>query len=81
MTAAKGVSSNGCVEKKRDILAPQVGFEPTTLRLTAEQLIAASLCKQKSCRRKSVIFREFGGTLGVPLRYIQPWSSELVSGG
>ena len=31
-----GVSSNGCVENKGVKLAPQVGFEPTTLRLTAE---------------------------------------------
>jgi hypothetical protein len=28
-------------------LAPQVGLEPTTLRLTAEWLVAASQCKQK----------------------------------
>src|ERR1035437_8841276 len=28
-------------------LAPQVGLEPTTLRLTAERLIAASHCKRK----------------------------------
>src|ERR1035437_4923601 len=28
-----------------DNLAPQVGFEPTTLRLTAEWLIGASRCK------------------------------------
>ena len=29
-------------------MAPQVGFEPTTLRLTAEWLIAASPCKHKA---------------------------------
>ena len=29
-------------------LAPQVGLEPTTLRLTAEQLVAASHCKHKT---------------------------------
>jgi hypothetical protein len=26
-------------------LAPQVGFEPTTLRLTADRLLVASRCK------------------------------------
>src|SRR6202051_1854987 len=34
--AASGASSNGCVEKRELVLAPQVGLEPTTLRLTAE---------------------------------------------
>src|ERR1700678_4480954 len=34
--AASGVSSNGCIENKGLRLAPRVGFEPTTLRLTAE---------------------------------------------
>ena len=29
-------------------LAPQVGLEPTTLRLTAERLVAASRCKHKT---------------------------------
>src|ERR1035441_3847996 len=33
---ATGVFCRGYVENKGDILAPQVGFEPTTLRLTAE---------------------------------------------
>ena len=28
-------------------VAPQVGLEPTTLRLTAERLMAASRCKHK----------------------------------
>src|ERR1035437_548751 len=35
-SAASGVSSNGCVENKDFKLAPRVGLEPTTLRLTAE---------------------------------------------
>jgi hypothetical protein len=34
--ATKGVSSNGCVGNMGLSLAPQVGLEPTTLRLTAE---------------------------------------------
>jgi len=34
--AATGVFSRGCVETKGFELAPQVGLEPTTLRLTAE---------------------------------------------
>ena len=36
--APSGVLCKACVEKKPVILAPQVGFEPTTLRLTAGQL-------------------------------------------
>src|ERR1035438_59944 len=32
----RGVLSKACIENKGVILAPQVGFEPTTLRLTAE---------------------------------------------
>jgi hypothetical protein len=35
-TPASGVLSTACVENKRLSLAPQLGFEPTTLRLTAE---------------------------------------------
>src|ERR1019366_7473381 len=46
------------------LLAPQVGFEPTTLRLTAERLIAASRCKHKTSGRQNAIFAEIGGTLG-----------------
>src|ERR1035437_9487251 len=46
--AATGAFSRGYVENKGDSLAPQVGFEPTTLRLTAEWLIAASRCKHKT---------------------------------
>ena len=34
--ATNGVLSKRCVENKGLILAPQVGLEPTTLRLTAE---------------------------------------------
>src|ERR1017187_3968977 len=64
--AATGVFCRGYVDNKGDILAPQVGFEPTTLRLTAERLIAASRCKHKTQTRKNRIILEFGGTLGVP---------------
>jgi hypothetical protein len=62
--ATSGVLSKACIENKGFILAPQVGFEPTTLRLTAEQLVAASRCKQKACRSKEGIFGEIGGSLG-----------------
>ena len=41
--ALSGVFSRTCVEYKGLILAPQVGLEPTTTRLTAEPLVAASL--------------------------------------
>ena len=36
--AASGVSSNGCVGNKGVGVAPQVGLEPTTLRLTEGRL-------------------------------------------
>jgi len=39
--AANGVFSKGYVEKEGLKLAPQVGFEPTTLRLTADPVVAA----------------------------------------
>ena len=61
--AASGVSSNGCVENRDFRLAPRVGFEPTTLRLTAEQLVAASHCKQGTYSRDQHIYVEIGGTL------------------
>src|SRR5450759_2577067 len=41
-----GVPSTRSAESSLpDRLAPQVGLEPTTLRLTAEPLVAASRCK------------------------------------
>ena len=54
-------------------LAPQVGLEPTTLRLTAEWLVAASHCKQKELGMQKAdlagnwgdsggTIRNFGGT-------------------
>ncbi len=36
LDAATGAFTNGCVETEGLVLAPQVGLEPTTLRLTAE---------------------------------------------
>ena len=45
-------------------LAPQVGLEPTTLRLTAERLVAASRCKHKTWTRQNLIFPEIGGDSG-----------------
>src|ERR1035438_1793094 len=63
-TTATGVFSRGYVENKGVKLAPQVGFEPTTLRLTAEWLVAASRCNQKAYRFIMPVFAEIGGTLG-----------------
>ena len=63
--ATNGVFTKGYVGNKGLNLAPQVGFEPTTLRLTAERLIAASHCKHKAYTRENPIIAEFGGTLGV----------------
>jgi len=48
-------------------LAPQVGLEPTTLRLTAEPLVAASYCKHNYLRAQNADYRvnwgDSGGTL------------------
>jgi hypothetical protein len=49
---------------ERDNLAPQVGLEPTTLRLTAEPVIAASRCKHKTYTGERPGFAEIRGTLG-----------------
>ena len=66
--AATGVFCRACVETKGLVLAPQVGLEPTTLRLTAECLKAASRCKHKTYTRENRVLAEFGGTLGGLLR-------------
>src|ERR1019366_207947 len=63
--ATTGVFSKRCVGNKGLRLAPQVGFEPTTLRLTAEWLIATSRCKHKTYTREKPISEEIGGILGV----------------
>src|SRR5260370_14984499 len=47
-SAATSVLSSLYVEKKGVSLAPQVGFEPTTLRLTAEWLIGTSRGKHET---------------------------------
>ena len=38
--------------------------KPTTLRLTAEQLVAASCCKHETCTQEKRIVALIGGTLG-----------------
>ena len=47
-------------------LAPQLGFEPTTLRLTADPVVAASRCKHKYLHAQNtdycVNWGESGGT-------------------
>jgi len=62
---ANGDVSKTCVENAGVNLAPQVGFEPTTLRLTAQPVVAASRCKHKTCRFIIPVWPETGGTLGV----------------
>ncbi len=52
------------MEPKDLELAPQVGLEPTTLRLTAEPVVAASRCKHETCTHKMPIIALIGGTLG-----------------
>ena len=66
--SATGVFCKGYVETKGDVLAPQVGFEPTTLRLTAERLIAASRCKHKYLHARKVNSRENWGDSGGSLQ-------------
>ena len=63
--AASNVFSTACVETAGVRLAPQVGLEPTTLRLTAEQLVAASRDKHATYECKNLVLSEIGGTLGV----------------
>ena len=46
--------------------ASKLRFDPTTLRLTAERLIAASRCKHKAYAHKKRIIALIGGTLGHP---------------
>ena len=62
--AATGVFCREYIEKKGLNLAPQVGFEPTTLRLTAEQLIAASRCKHNYLDARKADCRGNRGILG-----------------
>jgi hypothetical protein len=56
-------------------MAPRVGLEPQTLRLTAEQLVAASRCKHGGLRvQKPDFFVNWGGLWGysreiAPKRY------------
>jgi hypothetical protein len=44
-------------------LAPQVGFEPTTLRLTADTVLAASHCKHNYLDARRRDFPENAGGL------------------
>src|SRR6266853_6963552 len=45
-------------------LAPRVGFEPTTLRLTAERLVAASRCKHNYLDARNTDYRVYWGDSG-----------------
>src|ERR1017187_6724502 len=54
-----------CQAPLRGLPLKKVEFEPTTLRLTAELVVAASCCKHKTRMHKVPIIAEFGGTLGV----------------
>ncbi len=61
------------------VLAPQVGFEPTTLRLTAERVVAASRCKHEYLRERSANFPGnwgySGGTFVFQKSYFAPISA------
>ena len=45
-------------------MAPQVGFEPTTIRVTAEPLAGASRCKHETYADKMLIIPLIGGDYG-----------------
>src|SRR5438105_94183 len=63
---ASRVLSKACIENKGVGLAPQVGLEPTTLRLTAEWPFVTSRCKHDDLRTRFAssggIWGDFGGT-------------------
>jgi len=75
-TTANGVFCRGYVENEGVKLAPQVGFEPTTLRLTADTVVAASRCKHEYLDARKPDFAgnwgDSGGTLS-PARLGHPW--------
>ena len=64
-----------------------VRLEPTTLRLTAERLVAASHRNHKTYTRKTLIFSEIGGDSGgtpavdglAPSKYSTAWNLGLES--
>ena len=56
--------SRGYVENRGVRLAPQVGFEPTTLRLTAETVVAASRCKHNHLQAIKTDYRVNWGDSG-----------------
>jgi hypothetical protein len=60
-------------------MAPQVGLEPTTLRLTAEPLIDASHCKHKYLDvRESDYCGNWGDSGGTLVEVRQTFHPELV---
>ena len=59
-------------------LAPQVGFEPTTLRLTAEQLLVTSRCKHKGQGREILIISKMGALWGTLEALRVHWLDGLV---
>ena len=54
----------GRINSEENNLAPQVGLEPTTLRLTADWLLVASHWKHKSYARELPILPEIWGDSG-----------------
>ena len=48
-------------------LAPQVGFEPTTLRLTAEPVLAPRSTNERLLQRSSIVFRRSFGCHAIQL--------------
>src|ERR1039458_7486144 len=60
------VFSRGYVENEGLKLAPQVGLEPTTLRLTAIRVVATSRCKHKTYTRQDRVSPLEGLLGGLP---------------
>ena len=58
------------MENKGVNLAPQVGFEPTTLRLTADTVVAASRCKHNHLGSRKADYRVNWGDSSRPLRIV-----------
>ena len=64
---ASGVLYNRCVGNKGLRVAPQVGLEPTTLRLTAEWPFVVSRCKHNHLHARNADYRvNWGDSGGTP---------------
>jgi len=63
-TSGAGVNYWGGSVGRKNNLAPQVGLEPTTLRLTADPVVAASCCKHDYLQARERDFARNWGDSG-----------------